>query len=130
GDKDAIHKPAHGSRSIFSDPDQQSPPRWMRFVVRVRLAFQVGLEHLAAFRRIHHLYKFRQRLRHGFTGKIENSLAIKHQFDAAAKFGPKFDLASDGALRGLAGQASIENKRIGKLHRLTHWKDLGYTMVA
>lgn len=64
--------------------------------------------------------RFRQRDRVSRTLQRQYLPAIQQQLHAAPKPGPELDLAGNGALLRLGGQAGVQYQRIREFHRLTH----------
>jgi hypothetical protein len=87
--------------------------------------FQVGVEAGAAFRGFDRFEQVGQGLRGSGATELEDLVALENTLDGAAQAGPELNLAGDGALDGVAGEAGVEDEGVGEFDGLGHG-----TMVA
>jgi hypothetical protein len=115
-----VDETAYSTGSVFFRPFQQTGPGWMRLVVRIRLALQVGRYTRTTGWGVHGFDTRGQRLSSRVPAKLQDLAAFQQKFDGSAKSRPELHLSRDRTLHNFACNAGIENEGVGEFDGLTH----------
>jgi hypothetical protein len=119
-DKFAIDETAERPGSIRFSADENAFAGRMRLKMRERLAVKVSFESGATLRRTDVGYELRKRPCPALLESFSPAAAVKKSVNKLAQLCPIFYLARNGTLFHFGYRSSIQDERIGELHRERH----------